>query len=103
VFVCHNSGLFLLRSSLGYDFADSYYAEAVVAFYRIVEAVVARRLGIRKPEPKHVVQEARALGIVDEPDSQAGGRVSRSTPRKDLRCEPAHAPMKRLCSGCSGS
>jgi hypothetical protein len=67
VSVFHNSGLFLLRSSLAYDFADYYYAEAVVAFYRIVEAVVARRLGITKPDLKDVLQEAKALGLLDEP------------------------------------
>jgi hypothetical protein len=67
VAIFHNSGLFLMRSSLAYDFADYYYAEALVAFYRIVEAVVARRLGIKRPELKHVLQEAKALGIVDKP------------------------------------
>lgn len=60
VSVFHHAGRFLLRSSLGYDYADYYHAEAVVAFYKIAEAVVARRRRL-SPDLKHVQQEAAKL------------------------------------------
>lgn len=58
--VYHYTGLFLLRFSLGYDYADYSHAEAVVAFWRIVEAVVYRRRRT-KPELKVVLAEAAKL------------------------------------------
>lgn len=60
----HNAGLFLLRSSFAYDFADYYHAEAVVGFYRMVEAVTARRARVRRVELKHVLSEASALKMI---------------------------------------
>lgn len=73
VLVFHNTGLFLLRSSLAYDFADYYHAEAVVAFYRIVEAVTARRSKVRKPEVKHVLMQLQALGLLQQKSGKGTG------------------------------
>lgn len=73
VLVFHNTGLFLLRSSFAYDFADYYHAEAVVAFYRIVEAVTARRSRIRKPDLKHVLKELQALGLLHQKSDEGVG------------------------------
>lgn len=71
--IFHNSGLLFLRSSLAYDYADYYHAEAVVAFYRIVEAVTARRSGVRKPELKHVLKEVEALGLLQKKSGEGVG------------------------------
>ncbi len=50
VIVFNYTGLFLLRSSLGYDYADYFHAEALVAFFKIAEAVTARRTGDLSPD-----------------------------------------------------
>ena len=60
VLVFHQTGLFLLRSSLGYDYADYFHGEAVVAFYKCVEAIVARRRRL-KPELNQIQEEAAKL------------------------------------------
>lgn len=73
VLIFHNSGLLFLRSSLAYDYADYYHAEAVVAFYRIVEAVTARRSGIRRPKLKHVLKEVEALGLIQKKSGEGVG------------------------------
>lgn len=77
VLTFHASGLFLMRSSLGYQYADYYYcAEAVVAFFRMVEAVTARRSGNRRPELKDVIREARTIGVAKDDGSSEGSGFS---------------------------
>ena len=67
VLVFHYAGLFLLRSSLGYDSADYFHAEALTAFYKMAEAVVSRRTGDRSPDLTLMQKVAAELKVSFDP------------------------------------
>ena len=63
VLIFHYAGLFLLRSSLGYDSADYFHAEALTASYKMAEAVVSRRTGDMNPDLTLMQKVVKELGV----------------------------------------
>lgn len=61
VLALHSAGLFLLDRSYAYDAADVFFAEALLDFCRIAEAVAAARIGHR-PQLADVWATADAIG-----------------------------------------